>query len=401
MTRYETVQLLARKLVPLGLVLASTAVALPLGELLARTMVNPGDFLIATLIDDPVLGHRIKPHTTGHDALGFRNPVVPAHANVVAIGDSMTYGFGVAREGSWPYQLGILLGEPVYNMALGGYGPLQYLHLAQREAMKLGPRTLLVGFYVGNDLIDAYGAAYQNPYWYRWRKAGMVDAGASDYLRSLEAEPRRRFGPLRDWLSRHSVLYSLLRATVLARFAPWEQERTADEMTPDRRMVWIDPAERSVRTSFSPRLQLAALDPQLPSVQEGLRITKLAFSAMRNSAEDQGVQVLVVLIPTKECAYFSYVKESGGPMPASFARLCEAEARLKKDLVQFLATEKIAHVDVTGAMEASIRRHIQVYPKEADGHPRTSGHGVIARAIYDTLRDRLPGSHGGSTTEQR
>src|SRR5262245_42445916 len=98
-------------------------------ELLLRCVVNPGDFLFATLIDDPILGSRIKPQTTGHDALGFRNTEVPQSANVVAIGDSQTYGVSAGRDDSWPHQLGMLLSEPVYNMALGGYGPLQYLFL--------------------------------------------------------------------------------------------------------------------------------------------------------------------------------------------------------------------------------------------------------------------------------
>lgn len=98
-----------RKAIPLGLLLASTVVALLLGELVLRMAVNPGDFLVATLIDDPVLGHRIKPRTTGHDALGFRNREVPERADIVAIGDSMTYGVSAAREDIWPQQISVFL----------------------------------------------------------------------------------------------------------------------------------------------------------------------------------------------------------------------------------------------------------------------------------------------------
>ena len=108
------------RLVPLALVVAATAVAIVLAEAGLRFAVNPVDFMQATLVEDPVLGRRIQPLTTGHDALGFRNREVPQHADIVAIGDSNTYGVSAPREGSWPHQLSGLLGEPVYNMGLGG-----------------------------------------------------------------------------------------------------------------------------------------------------------------------------------------------------------------------------------------------------------------------------------------
>ena len=40
-----------------------------------------------------------------------------------------------------------LSGESVYNMSLGGYGPIQYLYLLQNLAVKLRPKTVIVGFY--------------------------------------------------------------------------------------------------------------------------------------------------------------------------------------------------------------------------------------------------------------
>lgn len=386
MSGYERVRFLLRKSVPLGLILVSTVVALLLGELVLRLVVNPGDFLIATLIDDPVLGHRIKPRTTGHDALGFRNQEVPERVDVVAIGDSITYGVSAARDDSWPHQIGILLHEPVYNMALGGFGPLEYLYLATHEARKLRPRLLLVGFYFGNDLIDAYRSVRQNPYWYMWREAGSADAGEPAFQRAWEAEPKKRFAALRNWLSRHSVFYSVFRVTLLQRLASWEKDRMASQVTPDRQMIWTDPSEYSVRTIFTPQLRLSALDPRLPSVQEGLRITKRAFTSLKSDADAHGTQFLVVLIPTKERAYCRYLKDSGEPMPNTLVSMCDAEEQVKNDLVRFLATRKIAYVDVTGALEEQIHKHVQVFPTDSDAHPQATGYRVIARTVYDAVR---------------
>src|SRR5262245_22749702 len=43
-------------------------------------------------VSDSNLGHRLQPYTMGHDANGFRNSSVPAQADIVAIGDSVTWG---------------------------------------------------------------------------------------------------------------------------------------------------------------------------------------------------------------------------------------------------------------------------------------------------------------------
>ena len=384
MSRYERAQSFLKKLVPAGLVLVSTVVALLLGELFVRIVVNPGDFLPATLIDDPALGHRIKPHTTGHDALGFRNAVVPDQASIIAIGDSMTYGFGVTRDGNWPSQLGSLLNKPVYNMALGGYGPLQYLYLAQHEAKKLRPSLLIVGFYFGNDFIDAYRVANQIPFWSGWRPVGPSAESDAEYYRVADAEPKKRFAELRNWLYHHSVLYSMLRVTVLVRFASWEREGMASQVAPDRQMMWVDPSNQAVRAIFTPQLILSALDPRLPSVRKGFRITTRAFSTMKGEAIVQGAQMLVVLIPTRERAYCDYIKSSSDQLPRAFAMLCDAEDQMKAELVKFFVIEEIAHVDTTAALEDAVRKHVPIYP-EADGHPLESGQQIIAHVASDAV----------------
>jgi len=239
---YDWVRVLLEKSILFGLILVSTVVALLLGELILRHVVDPGDLLFATLVDDPVLGHRIKPHTTGHDALGFRNAVTPQRVNIVAIGDSQTYGVNAPRNGSWPHQIGVLLREPVYNMALGAYGPLEYLYLAKQEAMKLQPQQLLVGFYFGNDLLDACNVAHQRPFWYSWRELDSPKVCDPKNPRSSHADPKKRFTAVREWLSGHSVLYSLSRITLLRPLATLESEHMASQVPPDRQLVWIDPS---------------------------------------------------------------------------------------------------------------------------------------------------------------
>lgn len=369
----------------IALIVASTLLAVGVAEGLARWFLDPADFLHATLIDDPVLGHRIEPGTTGHDRLGFRNREAPARVDIVAIGDSVTYGVSAPRDGSWPYQLAELLGEPVYNMGLGGYGPLQYLHLARGVAASLQPRQLVVGLYFGNDLMDAHLVAQGRDAWKSWR---LADPGTTTAASEPVAElPRKRFEGLRNWLSRNSMLYSVLRATVLPRLAAREREAQTRTAAPDALWPWSDPAPgAAVRTVFTPQGRLAAVDASLPAVREGLDITKNALAALQEEAARQQVGLLVMMIPTKERAYCRYLAEVRAELPQSFARLCAAEDASRAEIAGFLDERRMAKVDVLPALEAAIARHEPLYPPDADGHPQSSGYRVISQAVAAALR---------------
>src|SRR5688572_30586092 len=53
---------------------------------------------VLATVPDERLGHRPNPDKPGHDRKGFRNPEVPAKADIIALGDSQTYGTGVQRD---------------------------------------------------------------------------------------------------------------------------------------------------------------------------------------------------------------------------------------------------------------------------------------------------------------
>jgi hypothetical protein len=106
------------------------------------------------MIKDPKLGQKIKPNSGGHDAWGFRNKTIPDKFDIIIIGDSQTYGVSAIAKLSYPSQLNNMTEDTVYNMGIGGYGAYQYKYLLKEKALKLNPKTVIVGFYFGNDLYD-------------------------------------------------------------------------------------------------------------------------------------------------------------------------------------------------------------------------------------------------------
>ena len=135
------------------------------------------------LIPDTALGHRGNPsYFLEHDRRGYRNERAVAKADIAVLGDSQTYGDGASRANAWPQQLAALTGYSVYNMGMGGWGPVQYRTVLD-DALALEPRVILVGLYFGNDLYDAYHMAYHSP-----SGADLRDPTVTVALRALDRE---------------------------------------------------------------------------------------------------------------------------------------------------------------------------------------------------------------------
>jgi len=102
-------------------------------------------------VDDARLGYRLPPSFPGIDSYGFRNEErARAAYEVATIGDSHTYGYHVAAEDSWPSVFSRLTDVRTYNFAVPSYNIFTY-HALIDEALKDGPRAIIVGLYPAND----------------------------------------------------------------------------------------------------------------------------------------------------------------------------------------------------------------------------------------------------------
>ena len=173
------------------IIMASTLIGLLLCEVIARSFLNPADYLSASLKKHEILGGVVEPNTNGLDPWGYRNRAIPATVDIVAIGDSHTYGNTAKMEESWPHVAGALTGKSVYNMGMGGYGPNQYYYLLNSRALGLKPGIVLCGLYMGDDFENAFTMTYGLDYWsfLRQHRFEGVDA---DIWR--EQEESRYFG---------------------------------------------------------------------------------------------------------------------------------------------------------------------------------------------------------------
>jgi hypothetical protein len=168
-----------RRLLRVALATGTTVMALLLAELLWRTLrtarfgptTNP-----SYVLHDAELGWRYAPlararHTTEDfdveiriNAQGFRDEPFearPGTARIVALGDSLTFGWGVEAAQDFTTRLEELLGADVLNLGVGGYGTDQELLLWERVGRGLEPQVVLLTV-CANDLEEisrpaAYG----------------------------------------------------------------------------------------------------------------------------------------------------------------------------------------------------------------------------------------------------
>ena len=150
-------------------------------------------------------------HTVHHtDGYGFRNAWPwPEKTNIVVLGDSLTFGYGVEDDEAWPALLGQALPQlRVINLGLIGAGPEQYLRVYETFGRQLHPQVLVVGLFVGNDFWDT-------GLFHRWLKVeseenylAWRDSGRS---KADEFEVQFLFDTFRQILTKHSYLYNLLR----------------------------------------------------------------------------------------------------------------------------------------------------------------------------------------------
>ena len=377
------------------LLCVSTLVGVLLGEVLARTTLTASDYLSVEMVQDEVLGAVPSTRTRigGFDAWGFRNRLVPKSADIVAIGDSHTYGNTATMADSWPLALARLSKQHVYNMALGGYGPNQYFHLLTTRAITLNPRTIIVGLYMGDDFENAFLITYGLQHWAYLRKTHTDAVNFSIWVNPPTPTWHKR---LRVWLSRHSLLYQLIfHSPAMERFQGAIKIKTAAQVYSSTTTLSVP--EKNILEAFSPQAILQRLDQRDDNVREGMRITFKLLSEMSALCKTKDIQFLIAVIPTKEMVFAEYL-EHNSSMPFSdvIDELLTNERLAREKTFEFLTTSGISYVDTLPSLQRALS--LQLYARTAtDMHPNRNGYRVIAESIWNALQQHRTESQADQT----
>ncbi|MCA9049851.1 MAG: SGNH/GDSL hydrolase family protein [Planctomycetaceae bacterium] len=374
-----------------GMLISSVTILL-ISEVAMRTFTVFPVNTESNKIPHPQLGYVLDPKMSDVDEHGFRNSKVMATAEIAAIGDSHTQGVNSTAAGAWPQQLGNLLNTSVCNFGVGGYGPLQY-DLLIDEALKLKPRAVVVGLYLGNDL-------------------GDVTRGIQTRHTTEEVE-----NTFRCVIRNHTAIGS---ASALL----WQRSRPGRprgfELTHTQNPGYV--SEQRI-DAHSQQMDLS--DPKIEAAfRDVVEILTRADSHCRAA----GATLLVALIPTRESVYFAaetsqaadpqapgdaavnqnrpYYSRDGdsadtGTTVAAaagtsvlnakerLAQLAHRESRLRTHLMAVLGERRIAFTDLLPALTEAVNSQPGIYPSYDEGHPLQNGYTVYATEIARALTNQL------------
>ena len=357
---------------------------------------NSADYLSIEVVEDKILGGTVPPNRSGYDEWGFRNRNVPPTVDIVALGDSHTYGNTAKTVESWPYVVGKNTGKTVYNMGLGGYGPNQYSYLFKTKALKLSPRVILCGLYFGDDFDNAFRMTYGMKYWSFLRALSVKNVNADIWEDPDDPQLDRSWHKtLRVWLSRHSVVYQLMfHGPLAAKFIGAAQIENASHLNEAATSLHIN--EMNISEAFIPSAVLRGLDQNQDSVKEGMRITMKLLGEMNEMAAQNGIEFVVVIIPTKEMVFSEVLETHPSMKRFDLIRLLLANERVARESVfGFFNDSNIKYVDSLPVLKKGIGR--QIYARSSgDMHPGKEGYKLIADAVSEYL-DRMHNGHVGQT----
>jgi lysophospholipase L1-like esterase len=375
---------LRKTLGAMAIVAASTMLAILLCELGSRLVLNPVDFLSPRLERDDILGARLPGGSGGHDAWGFRNRRVPETADVVALGDSHTYGNRATMEDAWPSVLGRLTGKSVYNLGMGGYGPNQYDYLLQTKALGLKPRVVICGLYMGDDFDNAFRITYGLSHWSSLRREDFGPVDPDVWEREVSADTQWH-QKARQWLSQHSILYRLVIHGVLQPIKGRYQIENASRLYESTTSLVLH--EKHVEEAFVPTATLRGLDQESPTVREGMRLTFQLLLEMNALCAQHGVQFIVAVIPTKEMVYSRYLEHNPAlGMSAILDRVIASEQSARQKLFARLDEMNVRYVDTLPALERASETERIYIESGVDMHPNRNGYRVIAEALSQVLQ---------------
>jgi lysophospholipase L1-like esterase len=326
--------------------LVSTTAMLLSAEVLLRSVTHFPVNTVSNRIPNVELGYVLDPDLHDVDANGFRNLSIPDRVDIVAIGDSHTQGINVRAEESWPAVLSRRLNKTVYNAGIGGYGPLQYEILLTR-ALNMQPRQIVVGLYAGNDL-------------------GDVARGIVSRDTSAEIDNHFRYG-----IKYHTALGS-------AALHLWGQSRIAQPSGFEIEHLFNPTFVADRRLSY----RLAELNMNDPDIGAAFVRTLKILENMQYKCADQGVDLLVMLLPTRESVYSAAVQHD---WPAEFSLIVEQEQILRTRLQRAMQDRRIRFLDVLPHLVSAVNATPDVYPDYDDGHPLSAGYEVYATAVASAL----------------
>ncbi len=334
------------------------------------------------------------------DAQGFRNPDSHDRWDIVVVGDSFAEGSMVSDGEVWTEELGERLGRTVFNAAVSGASPREYLNNLAAFGLEHDPRLVIVSVYEGNDFkpsrppppLTAADAPLAQPG--LWERVG---AALSRY-RSAAFEDSPLRARLKSWL--------------IGTLGPVR----ADAPVPDSPVLsWMPVAVPSPAGthyySFEPkRLMRLYWEPERFERSPAWTTNAEIFRHIHALTTREGIPLVMVYVPSKPHVVmplvrdrvppealraFAALEEDDLPPPEAFRdALFQRLDSQERVFLSFCRSEGIPCISLTAPLREHMAAGEAVY-FTYDPHWTRLGHAVAAQVVAEELASLpLPAAEG-------
>lgn len=256
----------------------------------------------------------------------------------IAVGDSQTFGSGIAYEYTYPARLEDALGQPVMNLGVSGYGTVSSIRRAE-SFLHLNPKVVILGYYYDH-AIRSVSPCYPGFMLRCLTVPYVVFNGAGD-LRIIEPSDNRNV------LELQRSYYSYISGQE-GRYAFWK------DFYWSAWRLWAD-AVQSSELFFGRRH---------PSMQQQAAVANFLIRSFSEKVKSKGSRLIVLYIP-------DYFGQKVIPPPEYLSGLME---RLK-----------IPFVDITSDLQMALDHDPKSIQVPNDGHLNEVGHEIIFRRLYEII----------------
>lgn len=365
-------------------------------------------------IPDDELGYRPNPNYFEHDSNGFRNKIALSSSDIVALGDSQTYGTGVKSHQAWPHQLSNLSGRTVYSMSFGGYGSLQGLVLLKSRALKLKPKMVIFAMYDGNDLFDAYRTVYIQHLSKSFMSADPLINESITKLQQTDplllkiadvADQIQEGAPTQKKELPTSIpgntVYVRLKQLKLMQFFFCLEGAIQKAFVNTRNRRWKELSQvkhqdsnffevfqtKDFKTVFAPAYRRIAIDLSDVRIEEGLRITLEALKEMKQIANDNSIEFLILMIPLKERVFYELYPENKIGLSQAMQWTISKQDEVRRRTVDYLKQNEIPYIDTLPILDNCFKLGRQPFFIDTDGHLNQAGQAAVAKAVNEYIQN--------------
>jgi len=287
------------------------------------------------------------------DENGFRNAGSwPTETEIVVVGDSLVFGYGVDADHAWPQLLSGHTGMDVLNLGLIGASPQQYRKIYETYARPLKPAVVVIGFFARNDFWDAdkYAA---------WERSGI----GGNYLewRGFGRPTAEQFeSPL------YRIVYAVRKRSFVLALIKFGRDALSGRKAAAPTELTLADGSQLLLHGKDYNFKTALSEPN----NETFELVVSEIRQIRDAALEDGSRLVVLLQPAKEEVY----RESPE------APLADATAALRDRLEQL----NIDFIDAAPVLQKLAPNGAPLY-FPTDGHPNAEGYAAFAKLVAEHL----------------